>query len=466
MTNNHPALTNRSLIRRTYIRTILITAVLSLFITLSVIAVLLIQSGTNTATKMTESLQDTFVHPTPNTDAWQATSQQGPSTTYVKIQYRNGNTNRQHTFYSKKAAAFTTRSSHQLTAGITSVNGSGWYFYKRHRTTRATYQVWIKADYALQQLYTVIIAVLLVVVLSASIGTFLIDLAAKRITQPLASLTKTANQRVQATDISAAPLPVPAEPLEAHQLAGSFNQLLRALNDQMTREKRFVADASHELRTPLAVIRGYISLLQRRGKQHPEVFDEALSFLDSESLRLQELVASLLTITRNEQAILTLEPVNLSDLLTTVVTSYQQQSPQPITTQLIPDLWINANPDSLKQVTLALLDNARKYAANATVTVKAQQIDQHIVMTVANTGPNIPDDAKPHLFDRFYRVDESRSSDIPGSGLGLAIVKQLVDQHHAQISVTDNVPTGAVFSITFNQLDPQFKNEEPSSNLH
>jgi signal transduction histidine kinase len=163
---------------------------------------------------------------------------------------------------------------------------------------------------------------------------------------------------------------------------------------------------------------------------------------------------------------LSLKPVNLSKLLTTVVTSYQSQSPQPITTQLTPDLWINANPDSLKQVTLALLDNARKYAANATVTVKAQQIDQHIVMTVANTGPSIPDDAKPHLFDRFYRVDESRSSDIPGSGLGLAIVKQLVDQHHAQISVTDNVPTGAVFSITFNQLDPQFKNEEPSSNLH
>lgn len=463
MTKAARSASNRSLIRRTYLRTMLITTGLSLLITLGVISGLLLQNGSSATTKMIDSLADTFVHPTPNTDAWQASSQQGPATTYVKIQYLDSTNQHHGVFYSKNARQFTQQTSHRLVAGIVSVPHHGLFFYQTRKTSRATYQVWLKLDNILQELDIVIIAVLLVALLSAGIGIFLIDLAAKRVTAPLERLTQAANQRIQDPSTRTEPLPLPQEPSEVRQLAGSFNDLLQTLTDQIKREQRFVADASHELRTPLSVIRGYISLLQRRGKQHPEVFDESLAFLDSESQRLQSLVEDLLRITRNDQLALAVEPVDLDTLVTTLITPYQAQFTVPIAYHPAPTLWVLVNPDSLKQILLALLDNARKYGQGAPVTITPTATTTSVMLRVANTGPGLSAEAQRHLFDRFYRVDDSRSSETPGSGLGLAIVQQLVTLNHGTIHVTDNVPNGVQFVMTFPRA--QVKNEESSSNL-
>jgi signal transduction histidine kinase len=442
--------TNSQLIVQTYIRTLFVTTLLSLLITVGVISGLLLKNGATETNKMVDSLQDTFVHTTPNTDAWQASSRQGPSTTYVKIKVHATKGLPASTFYATGTQHFTQLTSHNLSPVLKYVPHHGLFFYASRQTKKAGYQVWLNLNYILSELYVVLFGILLAAGLSALLGVFLIRMAARKITRPLTALTAEIQQRTDQLQDSNPQLTVPTTPLEVQQLATHFNQLLDALNQQIAQEKRFVSDASHELRTPLSVIRGYISLLKRRGADHPEVIQESLQFLDSESLRLQQLVEALLTLTRNQQLHLDLKPLALTDLFTDIATNYQPQITQTLAVDLSAPLSVTADKGSLKQILLALLDNAHKYApANSIITLSAQQQQQQVLISVSDTGAGIPDSQKPHIFDRFYRVDSARSSDIPGTGLGLAIVKQLAELNHATIQVRDQQPTGSIFTLVF-----------------
>lgn len=446
-------MTNRAVIIRTYIRTLLIATGVGLLVTVAVMSGFLLQNGNSTTTKMLDSLQDSFVHPTPNTDAWAASSLQGPDTTYVKITYgANG------IYYSKNTKTFAATASTPVFGNLRHISQRGWFLYAARITKKATYHVWISIDYLLAQLAEIILAILLVSTLSAGLGVLLISKAAETITRPLAELNTAVLARTKT--LTPDPLPVPTDSQETQQLATSFNQLLQALNAQMQQEQRFVADASHELRTPLAVIRGYVSLLQRRGAEHPEVVQEALGYLDSESLRLQGLVEALLTLTRNQELVLPLSPLDLTPLITALVAGWQKQTEQKVELDLPSSLAVTAHADSIKQILLALLDNARKYAPDAPITIMAAKHDCVVELIVADLGVGIPDTAKPHVFERFFRVDAARSSKIPGSGLGLAIVAQLAHANHAQVAVSDNIPRGSRFILTIPI------SEEPSSSLH
>jgi len=158
-------------------------------------------------------------------------------------------------------------------------------------------------------------------------------------------------------------------------------------------------------------------------------------------------VESLLRVTRNERLQVTLKPVTISELVTQLVQDYQEQVPS---IQLTCQAGVTANADenSLKQMVLALLDNARKYSPEAALlTVNVKATDQQATIQIGDQGIGIPDDQKAKIFDRFYRVDAARSSKISGTGLGLAIVSQLAALNQATVTVTDNVPQGSVFTI-------------------
>lgn len=440
------AVTNRQLVVHTYLQTILVTTLLSLIITTGVMSVLLFSNSTASANKMVQSLEQTFVHTTPNTDAWQASSQQGASTTYVKINVLATSHTAKSTFYSKGTRIFTQQATQRLGQHFLWVKGHGLFVYRYQSTAKAVYRVWLSLDETLKELGTVLIAILLVSLLSTSLGIILINLLSRRLTQPLTQLTSAVAART-AQPTGRSTLPVPDSPVEVNQLANQFNQLLVKLNQLMLREQQFVADASHELRTPLTAIRGYISLLQHHGKDHPEVFDESLDFLDSESLRLQKLVEDLLTITRNENLEVSLAAVDVSRLIRGLVRTYQDQVAQ-VQVDCAPGIRALADENSLKQILLALLDNTRKYASGSLVTVRAFKQDGQVIVQVKDLGQGISDEQKEKIFDRFYRVDSARSSQISGTGLGLAIVSQLVTLNQAQIQVSDNAPHGTIFTIT------------------
>ncbi|GAB6093154.1 sensor histidine kinase [Furfurilactobacillus curtus] len=443
------------LIIRTYILIMLVTTGLSAVFTAGVVSTLLIRNRETAAIKVIQSLQASFVHQSPNWDAWQATSEEDSSRTYVKIQTITKTGRTDAIFYAPGTRAYLAAKHRNapIFSAVRFVDGHGVFYYRSKLTKRAYYQVWLSLNSILQVVQLTLLSVLVVALISFVIGITLILLMTRRLTRPLTDLTTATQTRLIRGWQQQALLPVPSAPTEVKQLADSFNQLLTSLNDQMAREHQFVADASHELRTPLAGIRGHVSLLRRRGQEHPEIIADSLKYLDEESQRMQHLVENLLAISRNDQMKLSLQAVDLSDIVKTTVMGYTTEIQRRIQIQVPPTCLVLADAESVRQILMGLLDNALKYAPESSnITCALTQQNDKINLSISDEGPGLTDENKKHVFERFYRVDEARSSQVPGTGLGLAIVQQLVTLNHAKIIVADNQPHGAIFTVSFGPL--------------
>jgi len=244
-------------------------------------------------------------------------------------------------------------------------------------------------------------------------------------------------------------LTVSEEPIEIRSVALAFNKLLKEQRETIEREKRFVADASHELRTPLAAIRGHVQLIQRRGTKHPEVIPSSMAFIDKESKRLETLSNQLLDLEKNQSQ----DEMTFVDVSQIVREECEKQAtivPQSIEYFVENQCIKRGHKRDLQQIIQNLLENAAKYSpADQPIHVTLTQEQRQMSLTVADFGIGIPDDKKALIFERFYRVEDSRSSQIAGSGIGLSLVKQLADKYHAKITVTDNQPQGSIFKLAF-----------------
>lgn len=330
------------------------------------------------------------------------------------------------------------------------IKGWGLYFSETLKTSSQTYFLFIGMHVLVGNLHVLIAVLIIAIGLSLLIGLLYVRRLAKRLSAPTIALANAAQQAAATPELTQPELPQPQEPVEVAQLARDFNQLLAAQNGRLERERQFISDASHELRTPIATIRGNIKLIERRGDKHPEVIPESIGFIDQESLRMQHLIENLLHLSRADRAAVTLQPLDLAELTTSVVNHYQPLIPQPITLA-VPDHPALAlgNTDMLHQVLTALLDNAHKYSpADQPIQVTVTQRPGLISLAVGDNGPGIPESERAHVFERFYRVDASRSTKIEGNGLGLAIVSQLVKLNEGHITITDHAPHGALFTVT------------------
>jgi signal transduction histidine kinase len=234
-------------------------------------------------------------------------------------------------------------------------------------------------------------------------------------------------KEIELTNNQAKLLSVPETPSEIKQAASSFNQLLRMQREAMKREGQFVTDASHELRTPLTAIRGHVQLIKRRGSAHPEVIAPSIDFIDKESKRLETMTNQLLLLVQQE------------------VQKLQASCPQEVTFDIQENIHMYADELELQQICQNLFGNARKYsAANETIHIRLQA-NETIRLDVTDTGEGIPDEMKGRIFERFFRVDSSRSS----SGIGLAIVASIVEKYQGKLSVADNQPKGSIFTVEF-----------------
>lgn len=210
------------------------------------------------------------------------------------------------------------------------------------------------------------------------------------------------------------------------------------------------------MKTPIAAIRGNITLIKRHGDKHPDVIPESLGYIDEESLRMQNLITNLLNLSRADRAELILENKNISEIATQIGQQYQKTIASELKLEIQPNLHIKGNTDTLKQIIVALLDNAHKYSpTDAPFTLSVKESGSDVQLAVIDNGMGIPDQQKDLIFQRFYRVDESHSTEIKGSGLGLSIVSQLVKLNNGRIEVLDHQPKGSIFQITFkeNQVD-------------
>lgn len=276
----------------------------------------------------------------------------------------------------------------------------------------------------------------------------LIRRLAHRFSQPLQTMNHEI-QTLQKTDEPKAKISVPQEPLEIKNVAISFNNLLAFQNRALAREQQFVSDASHELKTPIAAIRGHVNLIKRRGKSNPEVIDQSLKYIDSESQRMETLINELLTLGRidrpNEQA----ETIDLVSTIKNVITEIQTVYPQKITFTSPDELSYPIAKTDFRNLVRNLIENAAKYSpSDSEIQVLLAKQEDHITFQVADHGQGIAPENRAKIFDRFYREDNSHSSKIAGSGLGLAIVKAAVTKYHGQITVKSNQPQGSIFTVT------------------
>lgn len=245
-----------------------------------------------------------------------------------------------------------------------------------------------------------------------------------------------------AADITAAGLaeqrlPVPGARDEIHRLAITLNAMLDRIDSATSRQRTFVGDAAHELRSPLASLRVQLEVGQRLGPRAdwPELVEDVL--VDVE--RLDRLVADLLSLARlDETAVLRdPQPVALDELVDSVVRGYVHAR-VPVSATGAPAVVVG-DADALRRVAINLIDNAVRHATSeVTVTVRpAQRANREVVvLTVVDDGPGIPEGERERVFDRFYRMQESRSRQTGGTGLGLPIVRDIVRNHGGRVRVT------------------------------
>jgi two-component system sensor histidine kinase BaeS len=238
-------------------------------------------------------------------------------------------------------------------------------------------------------------------------------------------------------------------PAELTELGESFNIMAGNLKHDRALRQNMVADIAHELRTPLSILQANIEAMQDGVL---ETNTENLTSLHQETLLLSRLIEDLRTLSLAESGQLKyhFNTLDLNKLASRLIEAMQTQygsknihltldSPEELPL-------IQADPDRLEQVVRNLLNNAFHYTPEGgNVTVKLVSDNDGITASVKDNGAGIPPESLPHIFERFYRVDQSRNRRTGGSGLGLAIVKQLVEAHGGRVWVTSQVGQGSTF---------------------
>ena len=252
------------------------------------------------------------------------------------------------------------------------------------------------------------------------------------------TLRSVAALRHGAADITAAGLanqrlPVPTAQDEIQRLAITLNAMLDRIEGATSRQRTFVGDAAHELRSPLASLRVQLEVAQRIGPDNdwPGLLDDVLVDVD----RLERLVADLLALARLDETggKAPEVPVSLVGLLSTIIGSYDHAR-VPVVMDDSADVTVQGDSDGLHRVIVNLIDNAVRYAhGEVHVQVVAESPDA--VLTVTDDGPGLPESERDRVFDRFYRVETSRSRDLGGTGLGLPIVRDLVRAHGGSVEL-------------------------------
>ncbi len=311
-------------------------------------------------------------------------------------------------------------------------------------------------DQLRQLLTTLAVAMPLVLLFSSAGGYWL----ASRATRPVQTITRTA-QEISATDLHRR-LNLRQRD-EMGELATTFDRMLDRLEGAFERQRQFTAAASHELRTPLSIVNTEVERVLQRPHTSQE-YIQALSIIHQENQRMTRLVGDLLILARADQgqAVLRRERIDLSEIVVDAaedLSNLAEQNGIEIRLSGLDELVIWGDRLYLTQLCINLLENALKYSAGVgkQVEVKLDREPGCARMQVIDEGPGIEAEHLPHLFERFYRADQSRTHTLPtegvsspsGSGLGLSIARWIVREHGGSIQVQSSPGKGSVFEVCF-----------------
>lgn len=246
---------------------------------------------------------------------------------------------------------------------------------------------------------------------------------------------------------------IPKKNDEFAVVSQQFNELLDKISFYISQQKHFVEDVSHELRTPVAIVEGHLKLLNRWGKDDPEVLEESLEASLAEIKRMKTLVQEMLDLSRAPQVReqykdATTEVVNT---LTQIVSNFKVLYPDftfVLDIDSKADLLSPIYRNHFEQVIIILLDNAVKYSTNRKeIIVSLSTVADQVEIGIQDFGMGLSEEDKKKVFSRFYRVDKARSRERGGNGLGLSIAKELIEGYNGSISLTSHLDQGTVFKV-------------------
>jgi signal transduction histidine kinase len=250
---------------------------------------------------------------------------------------------------------------------------------------------------------------------------------------------------ISSTDL-AQRVPIPRTRDEVAHLAATMNAMLARLERGRAAQHRLVSDASHELRSPLATITAALEMASGR----PELMDNDLidESLLPEARRMHQLIEDLLLLARSDEDAMELrrDDVDVDDLLLAEASRLRAIGSVHTVTHIEACRTVG-DRGALARVVRNLVDNAVRHASS-TVTMDCRPVAGQVVITIADDGPGIPVQDRARIFERFVRLDPTRTRSSGGSGLGLSIVEQIMRSHHGTVAVGDAVNGGAVFTLT------------------
>ncbi|MCR8846140.1 HAMP domain-containing histidine kinase [Paenibacillus sp. SC116] len=292
--------------------------------------------------------------------------------------------------------------------------------------------------------------------LALLIGLFMYLSVLRRTLNPLSHMERTV-EHINSGNL-AQRLPVDQGQLEIDRVSIAFNGMLERLEQSFKSEqeakeqmRRFVADASHELRTPLTSIRGFLEVLMRGAASNPERLGKALKSMHGEAERLHRLVEDLLS-----QAKLDREPIIQlqSGPIDRVIFDMEHQllllaGDRKVRLDIEKDVQVWFDRDMIKQVILNLFHNAVQHtnAKEGVILLTLRHIEDRVEIDVKDNGVGIAPEHVPHVFERFYRIDSSRTRKWGGAGLGLSITKSIVDKHNGSLQVESELGKGTLFRV-------------------
>lgn len=275
----------------------------------------------------------------------------------------------------------------------------------------------------------------------------------KYFVRPLQRMTETIED-IKQDPMTKKRTPEPKSHDEIWQLTRLFNNMLDRMQRYISQQEQFVSDVSHELRTPVAIVEGHLNLLNRWGKEDPDILQESLDASLKEIDRMKSLVQEMLDLSRADQAEIQYrnEISYAKEVIGQVVSNFRMIHSDftfIFDNDLRQEIPIAIYHNHLEQLLIVILDNAVKYSTEEkkVIHISLSSNPQMVEIAIQDFGEGISEEDLTHIFDRFYRVDKARSRAKGGNGLGLSIAKQLVDSYYGEMTVESSLGQGSIFHI-------------------
>lgn len=241
---------------------------------------------------------------------------------------------------------------------------------------------------------------------------------------------------------------------ELSDLGDILNEMVDRMQRYIDQQSRFVEDVSHELRTPVAIVKGHMDLLNRWGKDDPQILNDSIKASLDEMKRMETLVQEMLDLTRADQVEINFrhEATDVQDVVYQVYNNFSLIHPDfkfSLEDDIHENTIVSMYRNHLEQVLIILSDNAFKYSQERKeIHFAMSRNSREVQIAVQDFGEGIAQEDANHVFDRFYRVDKARSREKGGNGLGLSIAQKLIEGYGGSISLESSLGHGSIFRIT------------------